>query len=93
MYDSHPSDGRDCCCNCKFQTAITKHPGNVIPEHKGKCNELLGYGCAAFFVGHQIMEIPGVDTEGEIGKTNIFDSEHGICECYVRRSEPLVWVG
>ena len=37
----------NCCCNCKFQVKINKHPIN--PDFaKGSIEETFGYGCEVF---------------------------------------------
>jgi len=37
-----------CCCNCKHQVKIYKHPLNHTIG-KGPMSEIMGYGCTMFF--------------------------------------------
>jgi len=63
----------DCCCNCKFQVKINKHPIN--PDFaKGSITETFGYGCEAFrFLN-----------DGSNDNQIIFSASiHGFCELYV----------
>ena len=62
----------DCCCNCKFQVKINKHPSN-IGFSDGSILETLGYGCEVF----KYLE------EKDYSNTVIFmNSEHGMCEMH-----------
>lgn len=43
LYDKWPNQ---CCCKCKHQFKIYKHPWNK-GKAKGSISELFGYGCLA----------------------------------------------
>lgn len=61
-------EGR-CCCNCKHQVKIYKHPWNE-GEAKGSIKEILGYGCHDPFLEYPHNNI-------------IFmDRQHGMCETH-----------
>jgi hypothetical protein len=83
--DERGSYRGSCCCNCKYQTLLCKHPGNKEPLFKGSISEGVAWGCTSFFVAHQLAKIEGVQTQGEIGTTLIFESEHGMCEEHEKR--------
>lgn len=59
----------ECCCTCKNQIELFKHPWNKI--NKGTCSDTTNmYAC---IVAH------------DIEKTNtaiIFENKHGSCELY-----------
>lgn len=58
----------ECCCNCKNQIELFKHPSNKV--NKGAISESTGmYACIAQFDGEQ---------EGVI-----FEKHHGFCEMHV----------
>ena len=60
-----------CCCKCRFQTPIYKHPWNK-GEGKGSIKEVMGYGCTGL--------------EDSMEKVTIFfDDKHGRCEIYEKR--------
>lgn len=62
-----------CCCNCKHQRVIMKHPWN-LGAAKGKATESMGFGCA-------VPEFDLVDGR----KTIMFmDREHSLCEMHER---------
>ena len=62
-----------CCCNCKCQISLKKHPWNKDP-YKGPISEETGlYSCVAEFV------IDGLNT------AIISDSKHGFCELWKER--------
>ena len=58
-----------CCCSCKWQRQIVKHPWNKNPMAKGRITELMGYGCA-------VPEMPAIV---------FFDAEHSMCEMYTSK--------
>lgn len=64
-YDVHGS----CCCNCKWQTVITKHPWNKQEQFKGSVMEIIGFGCTP----------PDL-----YPNTTFFEKSHGMCECHSR---------
>lgn len=65
----------NCCCNCKFQVKINKHPIN--PDFaKGSIEETFGYGCEVF----RFFEDGSNDNQIIFSK-----SIHGICEMHFRR--------
>ncbi len=55
-----------CCCNCKWQRPIVKHPWNKNPMAKGSITTIMGYGCS-------VPDMPGIV---------FFESEHSMCEMY-----------
>jgi hypothetical protein len=59
-----------CCCNCKNQLKLMKHPMNVVLG-EGSITEQLGWVCAAQFE----------DGSNE-GESYFMDNEHGMCEFY-----------
>jgi len=63
-----------CCCNCKFQLELMKHPLNVSNFAKGSILEKIGYVCLNPEVG-----------EGK--NAYFFDSKHGMCEMWNKRKE------
>ena len=64
----------DCCCNCKFQVKINKHPIN--PDFaKGSISETFGYGCEVF----RFLK-DGSNDNQIIFSENI----HGMCEMHSR---------
>lgn len=61
-----------CCCNCKFQLELSKHPWNKI--NKGNVTESSDmYACIA---QHYIEEKY---------KGTIFEEKHGMCEFHEKR--------
>lgn len=58
-----------CCCNCKCQTIITKHPWNKQEQFKGSVMEVIGFGCSP----------PDL-----FPNTTFFEKSHGMCECHSR---------
>lgn len=61
-----------CCCNCKNQSVISKHPWNC-GDGKGSILDVMGYGCG----------LPDFEKDKK-GRKNIvfFDKEHGMCEMH-----------
>ena len=60
----------DCCCNCKNQIELFKHPWNKV--NKGAISESTGmYACIVQF-----------DCDGE-QKGVIFEKQHSFCEMHV----------
>lgn len=60
-----------CCCNCKNQIELFKHPWNKI--NKGPISESTNmYACIAQF-----------DCD-KVPKGIIFEKKHGMCEMYIR---------
>ena len=59
----------ECCCNCRYQIELFKHPGNKT--YKGSIMESTGmYVC-----------IGGLDLGGS-QKGTLFEDKHGYCELY-----------
>lgn len=50
------SQGR-CCCNCRYQVEIMRHPGNNTAgdRMKGLVTEIAGYGCKGVYEGQKII--------------------------------------
>lgn len=64
-----------CCCECKHQVTINKHPSNKSEHLKGKITEVVSYGCSYFY-------------EASKGKENIIismESKHGECEGFIKK--------
>lgn len=59
---------KSCCCKCKNQVIIYKHPSNT-GEAKGSISEIFGYGC---------------DVLKQMGEGGIIFSDviHGECELF-----------
>jgi len=60
-----------CCCNCKNQLKLMKHPWNN-DFGKGLISEQCGWVCTGKFDATSTDAI-------------YFDKEHGMCEMYCRR--------
>ena len=66
----------DCCCNCKSQIELFKHPWNTI--NKGNIKESTGmYAC--------ILQHDCDGTNTGI----IFEKKHGYCELHLPKSNDL----
>ena len=62
----------ECCCNCKNQIELFKHPWNKV--NNGAISESTGmYACIAMY---------NMDQEQ---KAILFESKHGFCELYVSK--------
>ena len=62
----------NCCCGCKYQLELFKHPFNNI--NKGKCTESTNmYVC---IVEHDLKRN---------NKSTLFENKHGICEMHVKK--------
>ena len=59
------SSGR-CCCNCKYQRPVVKHPWNKQTWAKGSITESIGWGCT-------VPEMPSVV---------LLEIEHSMCELH-----------
>lgn len=59
-----------CCCNCKFQVRIYKHPLNKESFTKGSILDKIGYGCLF---------------PESIGKVVFMDRRHGLCEVWKKK--------
>jgi hypothetical protein len=66
-----PHWGDQCCCNCRSQLIVKKHPWNS-GEAKGSVLDTLAYACAC------------PEFELENGKKTIIysEEEHGMCEMW-----------
>lgn len=61
-----------CCCNCKNQLVVTKHPWNKSRRFKGAASELTGlYVCKAFN-----------DMDKNEFRASSFENKHGSCELH-----------
>jgi len=61
-----------CCCTCKFQIEINKHPMNK-GNSNGSISDVFGYGCT---------------TLGLMDKDNsviFYETKHGMCEMYDKK--------
>lgn len=58
-----------CCCNCKNQIEIMRHPNNKISggRMKGPVTKIAGYGCKAVYEGEKIV---------------FFETAHSMCELH-----------
>lgn len=65
--DNGNSKGR-CCCNCKYQVKIMRHPWNTFTggRMKGPITQIAGWGCTLFCE----------DNRGIV----FFEQEHSVCE-------------
>ena len=65
--------GKECCCNCKNQIELFKHPYNTL--YKGSILDSADlYACIVPF-----------DMDNNKQEGFIFEDKHGECELYVRR--------
>jgi len=64
--ESANAKGR-CCCNCKFQRAVSAHPWNRNEAFKGSVTKLIGWGCT----------VPDMDS------IILFEQEHSMCEMHI----------
>jgi len=64
-----------CCCNCKFQMKLMKHPMN-ISFGKGAMSEQCGYVCTV-----------GFPEDGINDQAIYSDREHGMCEMHTKKEE------
>lgn len=62
-----------CCCNCKHQAHVMKHPWNK-GKAKGEVTEQMGFACA-----------PPDFIEDGIRKVIYMDSQHGLCEMHLHQ--------
>lgn len=58
-------EGR-CCCNCRWQKPIVKHPWNTIEMFKGRVTEQIAFGC----------------TVPDMGAVVLSEREHSLCEMH-----------
>ena len=63
-----------CCCNCKWQKPLVKHPWNTIPLFKGRISEQIAWVCVT----------------PEIECAMVSEDKHGCCEVhdYKESDEP-----
>jgi hypothetical protein len=61
-------DNKECCCNCKYQKKIQKHPWNTNDMFKGSIGDFLGWACTAMLK--------------DTGKIIFFEKRHGLCELH-----------
>ena len=66
-----------CCCNCKNQVVIGKHPWNK-GVGKGRVTDIMGYGCAVAYIELQEVKPPII----------FMDRRDGMCEMHEFK-EPL----
>ena len=78
----HAWNDGSCCCNCVYQCSIKKHPWNKDESFKGSIRDSVGYGCAVFFVEHQIFRSEGMQAAGDLGSVQFSDRKHGMCEMH-----------
>lgn len=69
-YCEHGYNG-SCCCNCKHQIELRKHPINI------------GFGKGSIIDGCGWVCLNPEITEGTCGI--YFDKKHGMCECWENR--------
>ena len=66
-----------CCCKCKFQVELLKHPWNKLKEARGQISETFGYGCKVF-------RFP--EGKNKHSRKIVFsDRKHGMCELFEGR--------
>jgi hypothetical protein len=66
------SDWKGCCCNCKHQVIIYKHPSNRDDYVNGSIMDQLGYLC---------------HIEGDGNRAIFSDRKHSFCEAYEKEKE------
>lgn len=72
--ERHSTQHGECCCTCKFQCTLFKHPWNTFL--KGTMDESTGlYACLARY------SLSG-DAQG-----TIYESKHGLCELYTPKTQ------
>ena len=59
-----------CCCNCKYQKKLFKHPWNSN-YGKGRISEQMGFVCTV-----------GFSEDGDTETTVYYELEHGMCEMW-----------
>jgi hypothetical protein len=65
--DTESNPKGKCCCNCKNQVSIRKHPWNKSKFAEGNITEQIGFGCASSEFSPNVI---------------FFDTEHSMCELY-----------
>lgn len=61
----------NCCCQCKFNIPIMKHPINM-DIGKGNMSEQMGYACIGFLSLNERI-------------AHFFDKQHGLCELFIQQ--------
>lgn len=61
---------KQCCCNCKKQRTIYKHPWNE-GAGRGRVTEIMGYGCTA--------------SSDDSQQIIFMDRPHGRCEMHDKK--------
>ena len=59
----------DCCCQCKWQVKINKHPWNKKPLFKGSIFDTIAFGCST----------------PELESIILFENRHGFCEVFTQK--------
>ena len=77
--DEHGFKGL-CCCNCKHQVKLMKHPWNK-EFGKGSIMEQCGWVCVAQ---------NGDEPKGEQVKVGFMDGEHSLCELHMPRTPKII---
>lgn len=62
-----------CCCNCKYQIEVMKHPWNKGGA-RGRITEQLGWVCSN-------------PLDVEDGRVIFFDREHSMCELHTPKDD------
>jgi hypothetical protein len=57
-----------CCCNCKHQTVVKKHPWNK-GDGKGSVKDIMGFACCN-------------PMDAEHGQIIFMDKQHSMCELH-----------
>ena len=68
-------DNGECCCNCKFQLTLKKHPHNQ-GFGKGYMSENCGYVCVHPF-----------EDGSNSGNAIYFEKKHGFCEMHTPKTK------
>ena len=73
-------DGKwGCCCKCKHQEKISKHPWNKEEFSKGSISESIGWGCTV------AMMMDDTDDDCSYPKITFSDTEHGTCTVFQKK--------
>lgn len=64
-----------CCCTCRYNGWISKHPSNQTKEYRGNLSDRVVYACMVF------VAMPDGGNPGVVLK----ERECGICEEWVER--------
>jgi len=75
-YNGSDGNDGDCCCNCRWQTQINKHPWNKIA--KGNISEQFAWVCMNTF-------------EDDSGTPFVMEKQHSMCELHWRKQDGVTY--